>query len=165
MFLHEYFNSKNFNYDNSMEGNNMHIWRSSDHKIEVIINCYNFHYNSYKPFLYDLVEMTLKNPNKNSKMFLQDFTGHDSSNIFKELYNESVDMDKFKKRVLFDISYGDNHCDLDLLKYEPIYDQNNNIINILLMDIDELRPQLNYHPLIKDHIYKFYTKSIQILLN
>jgi hypothetical protein len=27
------------------------------------------------------------------------------------------------------------------------------------MDIDELKPHLNYHPLIKDHIYKFYTKK------
>lgn len=159
MFLHEYFHSKNFDYDHSMEENNMHIWRSSDHKIEVIINTFNFNYNEYKPFLYDLVEMTLKNPVKSAKMFLQDFSGGTSEPIFRQLYTEFVDRERFKQRILFDISYGDNHCDIDLLKYEPIFDQHNNIINIMLMDIDELRPYLDYHPLIKDHIHKFYTNQ------
>jgi hypothetical protein len=101
--------------------------------------------------------MTLKNPNKSAKMFLQDFSGSDSSNIFKHLYNEFVDRNRFKQRILFDISYGNNHCDIDLLKYEPIYDSNNNIINIMLRNIDELRPHLDYHPIIKEHIHKFYT--------
>jgi len=153
-FLHEYFNSKNFEYDSS---DHMHIWRSQDHKIEVIINCFDFYYNKYKPFLDDFVEMTLKNPNKKSKMFLQDFSGNDSSNMFKQLYNESVDQTRFKQQILFDISYGENHCDIDLLKYEPIYDSDNNIINITLMKIDELRPYLDYHPLIREHILKYYT--------
>ena len=157
IFLHEYFHSKNFDYDHSMEENNTHIWRSSDHKIEVIINTFNFNYDRYKPFLYDLVEMTLKNPNKSAKMFLQDFSCSDSSNIFKHLYNEFVDRNRFKQRILFDISYGNNHCDIDLLKYEPIFDTEGNIINITLMDIDELRPYLDYHPIIKENIHKFYT--------
>jgi len=159
LFLHEYFNSKDFEYDSSMEENNMYMWRSYDHKIEVIINCFNFYYYKYKTFLDDFVEMTLKNPNKKSKMFLQDFSGGDSSNMFKQLYNESVDKTRFKQQILFDISYGNNHCDIDLLKYEPIYDSNNNIINIMLMNIDELRPHLDYHPIIKEHVYKFYTNQ------
>jgi hypothetical protein len=159
IFLHEYFNSKNYEYDSSMNNNNIHIWRSSDHKVEVMINCYNFYYDKYKIFLEDLIEMTFKNPNKNSKMFLQDFSGNDSSNIFKQLYTESVDKILFKNRILFDVSYGENHCDIDLLKYEPIYDKNNNIINIMLMDINELRPYLNYHELINENILKYYSNQ------
>ena len=164
-FLHQYFHSKNFVYDNTMEQNNMYIWRSSDYKIEIIINCYNFYYEQYKPFLCDLVEMTLKNSNKLSKMFLQDFSGGNSFDMFKELYDESINKDKFKQRILFDITYGKNQCDIDLLVYEPIYDQNNNILNILLMNINELRPYLDYHSLIKDHIYKFYEKKYRDITN
>jgi hypothetical protein len=29
----------------------------------------------------------------------------------------------------------------------------------MLMNIDELRPYLDYHPIIKEHIHKFYTKK------
>jgi hypothetical protein len=157
-FLHVYFQSKNFTYDNQEM---MHIWRSADHKIEVIINTFYFCYDEHKFFLNELIETCFTNPNKHAKFILQDFTGTDSSIMFTQLYNETSIPQKnmFREKILFDISYGNNHCDLDLIKYEPIYDPNGDFINILLMDINELRIYLDYHPLIKEHVQKFYIQK------
>jgi hypothetical protein len=154
-FLHDYFRSKNMNfkYDNS-EG--FHIWRSGDFRIEVIINPFYFSYVNHNLFLEQMINITLLN---NAKLILQDYSGNCSSNIFKMLYDKSDNKQKFKESILFDISFGDNHCDLDPTKYEIIYDPNNNFLNIMLVSIDELRPYIDYHPFIKKYIEIYYIKE------
>ena len=62
----------------------------------------------------------------------------------------------FKKKILFDITYGENHCHIDLTTEKPIYDHHGDFINILLLNIDELRSLFDYHPKIKKYVTDFY---------
>ena len=169
-FLHEHFNDVDmeFEYDDS-EG--MHIWRTANHMIEVIVNSFNFYHSDeydlnisekYDWFLEEMIDTTL---NSKKKLIVQSYTGRDTSNIFKNLYEKSNDKPNFKKNILFDVSYGENHCDLDPYKYTPIYDPDNNFINIMLMNFDELIMYISYHPTIKEHITKNAIKEYRKITN
>jgi len=148
-----------FNYDNS-EG--MHIFRSFDNIIELIFICQTVYYSQYisnnhfyfDSFLEEMIHDTLLN---NSKMIVQDYSGKDTKYIFKQLYNKSYNKKLFKNNILFDFTYGNNHCDVDFKKYQPIIDSNNNFINILLMSIEELKKYYHQYPIIDEIILKHYT--------
>ena len=45
----------------------------------------------------------------------------------------------FKKRVLFDITYGNASCMTDLTKYSPIYDKKGDFINFTLYTHNEMK--------------------------
>jgi len=161
LFLHQYFDSKQigFIHDDS-EG--VHIWRSEDNIIEVIIINYEFNYSSDEWFLQGLIDSALA---INVKLIVQDYTGNDTSDIFKQLFNQSNNKDAFKKNILFDFTYGNNHCDVDLEKYKPIVDSDGNFINIMLMTVDELMPLLHSHPMIDEHIHSYYIKKYREIVN
>jgi hypothetical protein len=168
-FLHEYFNSKNigFTYDDS---DGMHIWRSDDHIIEVIIISQNFNYtlryqdssNNDDWFLKGLIDSALS---INSKLIVQDYTGYDTDIIFKMMYDIYPNKDAFKKNILFDFTYGHNHCDVDLEKYKPIYDSAGNFVNIMLMSVDELMPLFKTNLIIDEHINTYYVNKYREIVN
>jgi hypothetical protein len=161
-FLHEYFDSKDipFKYDNS-EG--MHVWRSADNTIEIIINSFSFNFtNEFNNTLSNqdwfLEEMVNTIYDKN-KLIVQSYSGKDTSIIFRKLYNNSLNQSNFKKNIIFDVGYGENNCDLDPHKYQPIYDKDYNFINILVLNFDELKNYINYNPIIKEFIIKLTIKD------
>lgn len=167
-FLHQYFSSTSYDldYDDS-EGFNR--WISGNHQIEIIVINMHMRYtnrigmghdslpseviNIHDTFLKDFINLTLQN---NSKLIVQDYTGADTKDIFKNLYNMSNNKELFKKKILFDITYGENHCHINLITEKPIFDTSNDFINIILLSIDELRPLFDYHPKIKKYITAFY---------
>ncbi len=165
-FLHRYFASTPYDldYDDSEEFNR---WISGDQRIEIIvINMYMRNTDSHgiygqlpnvihihDTFLKDFVDLTLQN---NSKLIVQDYTGADTRDIFKNIYSMSYNKELFKKKILFDITYGENHCHIDLTTEKPIYDLHGDFINIMLLNIDELRPLFDYHPKIKKYVTDFY---------
>jgi len=168
-FLHEYFKSKDigFKYDDS-EG--MHIWRSENNVIEVICMNQNFEYpsniknsmNNDSWFFEGLIASALA---MNTKLIVQDYTGNDTSVIFKMLFDQSPNKEEFKNNILFDFTYGHNHCDVDLEKYKPITDDNGNFLNIMLMSVDELMPLLHTHPFIDEHINNHYVNKYREIVN
>jgi hypothetical protein len=167
-FLHEYFRSKNmgFTYDYS---NGMHIWKSENNIIEVICINAEFHYkssystnNSDTWFFEKLIESALE---FNSKLIVQDYSGNDTNMIFKILYNQSPNKDAFKKNILFDFTYGNNHCDIDLEQCKPIYDLAGNFVNVMLMSVDDLMPLFKTNPIIDEHIYTYYIKMYREIID
>lgn len=168
-FLHQYFASTPYalDYDDS-EGFNR--WISDDHRIEIIVIAMHMRYtnsnvnneippniiNIHDTFMINFTNITLQN---DSKLIVQDYTGADTSDIFKNIYNMSNNKELFKKKILFDITYGENHCHINLIKETPIYDPNGDFINILLLNINELRPLFDYHPKITKYVTDFYVSE------
>jgi len=168
-FLHQYFASTPYklSYDDS-EGFNR--WISDDHRIEIIVIAMHMRYtnsninneippniiNIHDTFMINFTNITLQN---DSKLIVQDYTGADTSNIFKKIYNMSNNKELFKKKILFDITYGENHCHIDLTTEKPIYDPYGDFINIILLNIDELRLLFGYHPKIKKYVTDFYVSE------
>lgn len=168
-FLHEFFKSKDigFTYDDS-EG--MHVWRSKDNIIEVIIVNIEFNYsgahgsneNNSDWFFQGLIDSSLQN---NSKLIVQDYSGRNTRTVFKMFFEMSPNKQEFKNNILFDFSYGNNHCDIDLLKYQPIFDPSGNFVNIMLMSVEELLPLLHTHPFIDEHIHSHYISEYRNIID
>jgi hypothetical protein len=168
-FLHEYFKSKNigFTYDNS---NGMHRWISENNVIEVIWINQEFDYpsniknnvNNNSWFFEGLIESAFS---INSKLIVQDYSGNDTSLIFKMLFDQSLNKEEFKNNIIFDFTYGHNHCDVDLERYKPLEDSKGNFINIMLMTVEELMPLLHTHQLIDEHINNHYINKYREIIN
>ena len=159
-FINTFLNTKGkFNYNNS-EG--IHIFRTFNNIIELIFITQSIHYSQYvsdnyfyfDSFLEEMIDISLSN---NSKMIVQDYSGKDTKYIFRKLYNKSFNKEMFTNNILFDFTYGNNHCSVDFIKYQPIIDSNGNFINILLMSIEELKKYYHQYPIIDEIILKYYT--------
>jgi len=164
-FLHEYFASKNmdFEYDNTYEGKSMHIWKSKDDRIEVIIIS---EYLDNDRKLFGITNLAI---NTNTILVVQRYTGNDLIDIFKQIYNELSDRGEEKRkyireRVLFDITYGEDcHCTTNMVNYKPIYDMNGNFHNILLYTPEELleyRDNPKIYNFAKKHYLNEYKKIL-----
>jgi len=167
-FLNQYFNSKQlgFTHDDS-EG--MHIWRSTDNIIEVIVIPIEIKYtNIYSDskdsewFLEKLINIALR---YNNKLIVQDYTGRDTSMIFKMLYEKSDNKVEFRNNILFDFTYGENSCYIDLTKHQPIIDKNSNFINIMLMNPEELIPIMHLNPIIKERVHSYYINEYRLIVD
>jgi len=145
--MKEYFKNGNwkkqisleFEYDNSDE---MHIWRTNDHRIEIILIPDSFHHpNRWSEednewFFQKYVNLTLK---YKYKLVVQEYTGHELNDLRKKLYNECLDKETFKKKILIDVTYGnDCHCGTNLSKYRPFYDEYLDFYNMTLLTKQEM---------------------------
>jgi len=166
-FLKDYF-TKRFNliYDNS-EG--YHMWRSEDHRIEVLIfDRYFNHLNPHRTdeddlFLHDMNESILAS---NTKLIVQEYTGHDLKDISMKLYRMSSNPEKFKKKILYDITHGEDcHCMTDLSKYKPFYDKDGNFINIALFNETDLLNVYGTRAEINDIVKKHFIKKLKQIVN
>jgi len=173
-FLHEYFSSYgsrglNFKHDAS---SGINIWTTDDHRIEVIFLFVDFYYSNFdytdyqysndRWFLEHMIDFTFKS---NSQLIVQQYTGNELTNIFKDLYQKNTNKELFKNKILFDITYGiDCGCMTDMSKFYPIYMPDGNFCNILLYDYDDfiniigINDKIN--ETVKNYFFKQYKKDI-----
>jgi len=112
-----------------------HMW--SNDRIEMIFMFESF---DHEWFLDDFCQMTI---DTKKMLVYQDYTGHNSIPLFKRLYQNSTNRRVFKKKILFDITYGNDYgCMTNLSKYWPLYDSYGDFINLHLLshpsDIKEI---------------------------
>ena len=155
-----------FEYDNS---DGMQIWRTKDHRVESIIIAAPFdHLNRWNEktndwFIEKLVESTIRN---NNKLVVQEYTGYELDQLRKELYHKSQNKIVFKKKIMIDMSYGnDCHCGTDLTKYKPYYDEFHDFINITLLSEDEMVKIIGKNPDIDKIIQKYFVGKFRKVVN
>jgi hypothetical protein len=155
-----------FEYDNSDE---MHIWRTNDHRIEVIIIQEAVHHpNKWSKednewFFQKYVNLTLK---YNHKLVVQEYTGHELNDLRKKLYEECLNKEAFKKKILIDITYGnDCHCGTNLSKYKPFYDEYLDFYNMTLLTKQEMVNIIGKNQEIDEIIKVFFIKKFRNLVN
>uniref|UniRef100_A0A6C0BKE1 Uncharacterized protein n=1 Tax=viral metagenome TaxID=1070528 RepID=A0A6C0BKE1_9ZZZZ len=135
-FLREYFATRfpRLTYDGEYN------WTSSTLDVHVSDSSF-YHNNKYDtnnddPFLLELSEICL---NTGSRLVVQEFTGHILIPTFKECFASTTRPSLFKKKILFDITYGNASCMTDLTKHSPLYDKNGDFINFALCTYDEIK--------------------------
>ena len=166
-FLKDYFGTKlSLTYDNS-EG--YHMWRSGDHRIEVLIFDRYFHHQNPNRgenddwFLNKLNENILAS---DTKLIVQEYTGYDLKDIRGNLFRTSSNPDKFKKRILYDVTYGEDcHCMTDLTKYKPFYDKEGNFINVALLNETDLLKVIGTNKEIDDIVKKHFITKLKKIIN
>ena len=173
-FMKFYFKKKgadlglNFYY-NELE--HCHTWTSDNERIEVFIFDKHFFHGRYNYnndgndewFLHLLNENILMT---DKKLLVQEYTGHELSELSNRLCNISSNPQKFKKKILYDITNGEDcHCMTDLSLYRPFYDKDGNFINILLLKEEELLTILGSNPNIDTIVRKYFTKKLKEIVN
>jgi len=168
-FLHEYFLSYesrglNFKHDSS---SGINIWKTDDNRIEIIFLFVNFYHSNFdhtydkslndRWFLEHMIDLTFKS---NSQLIVQQYTGYELTNIFKDLYQKNNNKELFKNKILFDITYGiDCGCMTDMSKFYPIYMPDGNFCNILLYDYDDFINIIGINDKINDTIKNYFLKQ------
>jgi hypothetical protein len=170
-FLQEYFAVQPYDleYDNT---ENVNRWVSQDHRIEIIIYNMNFYHenNTYSNeyanqswFLEELIKSVLSN---NYQLVLQQYSGLQLDQIAKNMYHKFANKDLYKKKILFDITYGvDCHCGTDMKKYKPYYDNNYDFYNLFLFSEYELKNVFGVNPDMDEYIRIYYVKKYKELTN
>ena len=147
------------------ESDGLHIWRTTDFRIEIIFVFSYFNLSNQHPFLFELIKATL---NWHNMLVFQPFIGMQCNDISKFYFKRFGNSNEFRNRILFDVSY-DNQCGCftDMEKYGPEYDKDGNFINYTLYDEAEMlsligSPECNVkmNQLIKTHFIKKYKKII-----
>lgn len=114
-------------------------------------------------FLIELSEICL---DTGSLLVVQEFTGNVLISTFKQCFARITRPELFKKRVLFDITYGNASCMTDLTKYKPIYDENGDFINFTLYTYDEMKELIslkrgNIDSLLRPYFKKTFIESLE----
>jgi hypothetical protein len=145
------------------------MWRSGDHRIEVLIFDRYFHHQNPNRgenddwFLNKLNENILAS---DTKLIVQEYTGYDLKDIRGNLFRTSSNPDKFKKRILYDVTYGEDcHCMTDLTKYKPFYDKEGNFINVALLNETDLLKVIGTNKEIDDIVKKHFITKLKKIIN
>ncbi len=151
------------------EHDELMIWESQ--RIQVIIAPIRFsHPNRYDTqdstwFLDALSEEAIVN---GFQIVYQEYTGQEMRPLFLRLYNqyEGNLKDRFRRQVLFDVSYGtDTGCSTDLVKFKPFYEPDGSFLNLQLYSQEELLNRINTHPAINEILFKTTLGTYRKLLN
>jgi hypothetical protein len=169
-WLNDYFKSNRWSVKVPLEfvydfSEGLHIWRTTDFRIEIIFVFSYFNLSNAHPFLAELIKATL---NYHNMLVFQPFIGLECIDIAKHYYNRFGRSKEFRNRILFDVTYNNQcGCFTDLEKYGPEYDAEGNFINYTLYDEAEMlsligSPECNerMNQLIKTHFIKKYKKIV-----
>jgi len=176
-FLHAYFDLKskqmgiNLVFNDSEE---MNVWRSDDHRIEIIflpVNMYHgrderIHYiNNYTDdtwFLEKMVETTLQNKNK---IIIQEFSGQSISNTRRIIYDKylmSGQKDLFCNSVLMD---DECHCGMGIDTFSPMLKPDGSFYHFPLYNYNEMRSLVGTDPQINDILKTYFLRNYRDALS
>jgi hypothetical protein len=102
-------------------------WSWISEVLEVIVIPSNIEHEEHSWFFESLCDTIL---NTKGKLVIQEFTGYELTKLNQKLYIESNQKEKFKRRILLDMTFGtDSGCCTDMTKAQPFYDYNGDFLN------------------------------------
>jgi len=154
-FMKLYFEDKGFTY----MGN--YRWTSPLHTVTLISKRIDHPEDDY------ILDAHIKEALRNDiKLVVQEFTGTGLTQTLKTAYEKTKDSSKFKRDILFDITYGTAcHCMTNMVKYKPLYDNNGDFINLLLSSDDEILSHIGASPEIDEFIQIRFVRKYLDLVN
>jgi hypothetical protein len=117
---------------------------------------------NHEPFLQEFSETILET---GGQLVVQDFTGREMETVFKRVYEKSSNKELFKRKILFDITYGHASCMTDLTKNTPIYDSSGDFMNFLLYSPREIIIAIGKDTRLDGFIKEHYVKKFREALN
>lgn len=148
-------------------------WVWSNSRMEIIISKEPIYHksrfsNSPESSDWFLRELSLGILKTGGQLVVQEFTGQELSDTFKSIYSTVYEDQKrlFKKRILFDITYGEAcHCMTDMTKYKPLKMSNGDFYNFLLYSRDEMNSIIGHSKKTDAIIYHYFYKEYAEILD
>lgn len=114
-------------------------------------------------FFESLVETILSTK---GKLLIQEYTGYDLQDLNTKLYKETSQKEKYKRRILLDMTFGtDSGCSTDMINAKPFYDNNGNFINLYFANDSDIKHILGISSQIDDIVKKKYIAKFYMTLN
>jgi hypothetical protein len=117
-------------------------------------------------FLMSIIENRIA---ENRKLIVQDYSGkninleyHRILHLFK---NDKLKLERYVNNIIFDITGNDGGCFVNFNKFKPIYDEENNFVNLSTQTMCNIKNKFSEFPrrilsgrisLFKDYIYRYY---------
>jgi hypothetical protein len=154
-FMKLYFEDKGFTYMGNYQ------WTSPLHTVTLISKRIDHPEDDY------ILDAHIKEALRNDiKLVVQEFTGTELTQTLKAAYEKTKDSSKFKRDILFDITYGTAcHCMTNMVKYKPLYNNNGDFINLLLSSDDEILSHIGASPEIDEFIKIRFVRKYLDLVN
>jgi hypothetical protein len=148
--------------------NEIHTWASP--RLEIHILCETFeHKDKWHPeakddewFLAALSNLIVA---QRGHLVVQDFSGASQDESFKAAYKASSQPHLFKRRVLFDVTYGNASCQTNLTVHKPIYDSRGDFINFTLFDHHEIQEVIGQNPRVDKLARRYFIEKYRSILN
>lgn len=154
-FMKLYFEDKGFTYMGNYQ------WTSPLHTVTLISKRIDHPEDDF------ILDAHIKEALRNDiKLVVQEFTGTELTQTLKAAYEKTKDSSKFKRDILFDITYGTAcHCMTNMVKYKPLYNNNGDFINLLLSSDDEILSHIGASPEIDEFIKIRFVRKYLDLVN
>ena len=167
-FVQKYLTTKHLRmqlrYEAATDEKPYHYWISESGLLELIISQQSFDYEEPRDveFLTSLCEHSMST---GGRLALQDYTGRKPMQCFRSLYANTQNRDLFRKKIIFDIEYGDGHCWTDMSIARPIYDASGDFINIVLFNHEEIEKQIGKNRRFDVEIFRLYKDKFKASMN
>ncbi len=140
--LESYFAKKGFDLLSKTDSG----WQflKNDGTIEVLLFAKRLEHDKDFGFFHNLCDLIC---NRGYRLVVQEYTGYSTESLYRKLYKNSKNPTFFRRRILFDITQGnDIGCCTDLTKYTVAYDKSGNFITLLLSTFEEIGQSIGLHP-------------------
>ena len=135
----------------------------SNGSIEIILSKEPIYHPEHDWFLKEMVDKVLE---AGGRLVVQEFTGRELSDTCKLIYTSILSKNIFRKKILFDITYGEAcHCVTNMTKYKPLYDAEGNFYNFTLYSLKEMIGYIGISKQIDAIIYSYFYKEYKTILN
>ena len=168
-FLQQYFEQLGWGLVSNLQEETPKSWYCiRNHRLEILLipeffyHARNHSTDEHSWFLEHLIEKTLTT--RDRKLLVQEYTGDSTDLLCKSLVGQ-YNPQRFRKQILFDISYGtDTGCCTNLDICKPFYDASGSFLNLTLMSHQELLPLLGQSPDMDVILYqKLHAEFLSIL--
>jgi hypothetical protein len=130
-------------------------YRWINNHIDVIVIPSSISHQDHLWFFQRLVNSIL---NTKGTLLIQEYTGYELSDLRKNLYATTALREKFKRRILVDMTYGtDIGCCTDMTIAQPFYDYDGNFLNVALFSEEETKRWIGVSLKLDTILCKIYT--------
>jgi hypothetical protein len=150
----------------------LQFWKSKTSNLEIILLAEKFHHPEKESpgndewILEAICESIVQNETMEQFLVVQEFTGEETVTLFKRLYSSSKDQQKFKRQILFDVSYGiATGCSTDMIKYKPFTSEKGSFYNLLLTEPAHLSNLIGKDAQMDSIIQRILIQNYKMILN
>lgn len=131
--------------------------------LEVIVISERIEHKDQYWFFESLCDIIL---NTKGKLVIQEYTGYELQDLNKKLYEECEQKEKFKRRILIDMTFGtDSGCCTDMIKAQPFYDYDGNFLNFHFASDADAKRWIGISQKVDDLLKKKYRGKFLETLN
>ena len=118
--------------------------------------------SDHEGFLAQLSEVVLRSE---GQLIVQDYSGRALLGPLDRVFAGSSHPEIFKRKILFDMTYGQASCSTDLRVHRPLSDASGDWINLAILSADEMERAIRTHPAVGELAKAHFVEKFRSVLD